>query len=45
MAISLGQLAEDLEKLQKQFAHYKQEVEKAVGGLNDRIKKLESEKK
>ena len=44
-AISMLQLAEDLEKLQKQLNHHKQEVEKAVIGLNDRVKKLEDQKK
>jgi uncharacterized membrane-anchored protein YhcB (DUF1043 family) len=41
--ISMVKLAADLENLQKQFNHYKQEVEKAVAGLNDRIKKLEQQ--
>jgi uncharacterized protein Yka (UPF0111/DUF47 family) len=45
MSINMQQLAEDLDRLQKQFNHYKQEVEKAVGSLNDRIKKLEQQAK
>ncbi len=45
MSISMGQLAQDLEKLQHQFNHYKTEVEKAVISLTKRIEKLESEKK
>lgn len=44
MSISMGQLAQDLEKLQEQFKHYKQEVEKTFVGLNARIKKLEEKK-
>ena len=45
MSISMGQLTEDLEKLQQQFSHYKQEVEKTFISLNARIKKLEEQKK
>jgi hypothetical protein len=40
----MQQLAQDLDNLQKQFTHYKSEVEKAVIGLNRRIEKLEAEK-
>jgi hypothetical protein len=40
--ISMQQLAHDLDKLHKQFSHYKAEVEKAVNNLVKRIEKLES---
>ncbi|MCD9295596.1 hypothetical protein LUI11_26380 [Bradyrhizobium diazoefficiens] len=45
MSIGMSELAEKLERLEKQFNHYKQEVEKAVIGLNERIKKLEQQAK
>ena len=38
MSINMGQLTQDLKKLQQQFSHYKQEV-------GARIKKLEEQRK
>lgn len=43
--ISMDQLAADLESLKLQFNHYKQEVERTVISLNERIKKLEQQGK
>jgi hypothetical protein len=45
MSISMQQLADDLEKLRKEFRHYKTEVQAMVNKLAERIEKLESQQK